>query len=204
MDLKEFKEFYNANKENDEIKSFLNGELQNYMSSDEGLKIIQPVLDSHGSKVVESFKKKGMEKELEKRIEAERERLKLELNPPSNPLESKLAELEAKLNKSENEKIMLDVKSKALKELKYPELESLLSVSTDEESTLNNVKTINESIGGIIDKALESKLKAGARVPGGANSGTPQGFFTQEQVSKMDTNEIKANYDKIQESQKHW
>lgn len=204
MDLKEFKEFYTANKENEELRSFMNGEFQNYAASDDGLKFIQPILDSHSSKVVEAFKKKGMEKELEKRIEAEREKMKLELNPVVDPRDKKLAELEARLNKSENEKMILDVKTKAMKALKYSELENFVNVTTDEESTLANINNINEVVSSLVNKEVENRLKGSARVPGGNSGNAPSGFFTQEQVAKMDTNEIKANYEKIQESQKHW
>ena len=204
MDFKEFQEFYNANRDNAELKNFMSGEFQNYANSDDGVKFLQPILDSHSSKVVDSFKKKGMEKEFEKRLETEIEKVKLELNPPKNPLEQKLAELEAKLNKTENEKIILGVKEKAMKALKYPELESLLNVSADEEATLSNVNTINENIGTIIDRAVEAKLKGAARVPGGNSGNKPQGFYTQEQVANMSSDEISANYEKVKESQKHW
>ena len=204
MDLKEFKEFYSANKDNDELKSFMNEEFKHYASSEDGVKFLQPVFDSHSSKVVEAFKQKGMEKEFQKRLEAEKEKIKLELNPPVNPLEQRIAELEARNNKIENEKIILDVKTRAMKSLKYPELENLINVTTDEEATLSSINNVNDVIDKIIDSKVEDKLKSSARVPGGSSNSMPQGFFTQDQVANMDSNEIKKNFDKIQESQKHW
>lgn len=200
MDLKEFKEFLESNKKSSEVQEILKGEFSNFISSDEGLKTLQPLLDSHGSKVVEAYKSKGMQKELEK----VREEVRLELNPPKNPLEQKVAELEAKYMKAENEKALLSVREKALKQLKHKELESLLNVSTDEEATLERVKSINENVDKMIDAAVESRFKAGERIPGGSNKSIGEGYFTQEQVSKMSSKEIKSNYDKIQESQKNW
>ena len=200
MDLKEFKEFLESNKKSSEVQEILKGEFSNFISSDEGLKTLQPLLDSHGSKVVEAYKSKGMQKELEK----VREEVRLELNPPKNPLEQKVAELEAKYMKAENEKALLSVREKALKQLKHKELESLLNVSTDEEATLERVKSINENVDKMIDAAVESRFKAGERIPGGSNKSIGEGYFTQEQVSKMSSEEIKSNYDKIQESQKNW
>ena len=200
MDLKEFKEFLESNKKSSEVQEILKGEFSNFISSDEGLKTLQPLLDSHGSKVVEAYKSKGMQKELEK----VREEVRLELNPPKNPLEQKVAELEAKYMKAENEKALLSVREKALKQLKHKELESLLNVSTDEEATLERVKSINENVDKMIDAAVENRFKAGERIPGGSSKSVGEGYFTQEQVSKMSSEEIKSNYDKIQESQKNW
>ena len=204
MDLKAFKEFYAANKDSDDVKTFVVGEFLDFAKTDNGMETLQPLLDSHGSKVVESYKTKGMEKEFEKRLSKEREKMKLEFNPPTNPLEQKVAELEAKYMKAENDKMILSVREKALKELKHPELSSLLNVTTDEEATLSSVKTINDSVENMINSAVEKRLKSSTRNPGSGNSDLGKDFFTQEQVSSISKEEISNNFDKIKESQRNW
>jgi len=170
MDLAQFKDFLASNKENEEVKSVLKGEFSNFLVSEDGLKSIQPLLDSHGSKVVEAFKLKGMEKEFEKRIDSEREKIKLELDPPKNPFEQRVIELEAKILKSDNEKAMLLVKEKALKQLKHKDLEGLLKITTDEEETIKRVNILNENVDKMIDEAVIARLKANTHVPGGADN----------------------------------
>jgi len=211
MDLKEFKDFYTANKDNSELKSFMGDEFQNYASSDDGLKFLQPVLDSHGSKVVEAYKGKGMQTELESARADERKKAELKYNPIKTPLEQKFADLEAKYNQSEadrgkeeTKRLHLEMKGKASKDLTFPSSEELLRVFQGEDGVKTNVELINKVVQSIVDSELEAKLKLGKRTPGGNSDNTGTVHFTHAQVAAMSEAEINTNYEKIQESQKHW
>jgi len=177
MDFAQVKEFLSENKESNEVKELLKNEFSSFIVSEDGLRSIQPLLDSHGSKVVEAFKSKGMEKEFEKRIESEREKIKLELDPPKNPFEQRVLELEAKILKSDNEKALLMVREKALKQLKHKELEGLLKVTTDEEETISRVNIINDNVDKMIDEEVIKRLKSNVHTPGGASVDNPSGVI---------------------------
>ena len=163
MDFKDFKEFYDANKNSAEMTTFISTEFLSYAKSDDGLNLLQPILDSHGSKVVEAYKGKGMEAEFEKRLGAEREKIKLEYNPIVDPRDQKLAELEARLNKKDEEILKSGIEADALKALKYSELSNLINITTDKDRTMASVNTINESIEKMVNAEVESRLKGKVR-----------------------------------------
>ena len=100
MTLEEAKSFLEENKDSDEVKAYLQGlpvvtdKAVQWLDSPEGLAALQPKLDSHHTKSLETWKKKHLSEEIEAEVA---KRVTERLPEEESPQEKRIRDLETKL-----------------------------------------------------------------------------------------------------------
>jgi hypothetical protein len=183
MNLEEIKRFFEEQKDNEDVKSYLQGLSQvtpdgvsAFLDSEDGKKLLQPKLDSYFTKGLETWKSNNLKKIIDEELKKQ--------NPPSNPLEQKLRDLERQI-------LLKDLKAQALNvatEQKLPVKLVDFFVGEDEESTLANLKTFQEVFSTHINERVQEQLKSGGINP--PKDITPPVTITREQLKGMSSEEI--------------
>ncbi|MEH7416071.1 DUF4355 domain-containing protein [Neobacillus drentensis] len=182
MNLEEIKKFFEEQKDNEDVKSYLQGlsqvtpdGVQSFLDSEDGKKLLQPRLDSYFTKGLETWKSNNLKKLVDDEVRKQ--------NPPTNPLEKQLEDLKREL-------LLKDLKAKAkdvASEHKLPLKIVDYFVGNDEESTLSNLKTLQEVFDTHINERVQEQLKSGGINP--AQGNTPPSI-TREQLKGMTAEEI--------------
>jgi Fe-S-cluster formation regulator IscX/YfhJ len=202
--LEQVKEFFEQNKDNKEVKAYLEGlkkvsvqEVQQMLVENEELKRwFDSEKDRHFSKGLETFKQKTMPKLIEEEIKKR--------FPEADPKDVKLKELEAKIVQMEQEKLREAMKNKALTlatEKKLPIQLIDYFIGQDEESTLQNLAKLEEVWTQNLQALVEEKLKTSGVNPKDSNVKTQT--FTREQIEAMTHEEIQKNWDLIKDQLKN-
>lgn len=206
MELKEVTKFLEDNKDNEEVKKFVGTlnpltvqRVKDFLDTHEdGQVLAKSISDQKVSKAIETFK----EKTLPGLVEAEKEKIRLELNPKETEdqkeirlMKDKQGNLERQLKKQTLENIALS----KLTEHKLPKEFASLVVDEDEEKTTARLDLLTKGTAAIIQSAIAEQFKAFGRSPKkDAPGGEP--FFTIEQIKGMSEGDILANLDKVNES----
>lgn len=167
MTIEELKKYVVENKDNEELKSYLQGlvtveGVQKYLTeSEEGKRWIDSEKDKHLAKGLDTWKTNNLQKEIDKKI--------LELYPEETPEKKQLRELNVKIEKMESEKQREVLKNKALtiaaeKKLPINKVIDLL-IAEDEESTVSNIGKFEEIFGSSVQAAVEERLKGNGYTP---------------------------------------
>ena len=153
--LKELKQFENT----DEYKNFISGLINDervtaYLDTDNGKKLIQPKLDSHFSRSLETWKSNNLDKLVNEKVK--------ELYPEADPKDTELAAVKAELEKMKSESLRKDLTNKALKIANEKGLPTDLVdffIGADEKATNANItkfeKAFNDSVGSAVQKKLK-------------------------------------------------
>lgn len=169
MDLNEVKQFINDNKDNVEVKGYLQGlnkisveGIQEFLAENEdGKSWLDSEKDKHLSKGLETWKANNLQKEIDKKIN--------ELYPAETEEKKQLRELNAKIERMETEKQREVLKNKALtiaSEKKLPINKIIdLVLGSDEETTLSNITKFEEIFGASVQSAVEERLKGNGYTP---------------------------------------
>lgn len=183
MNLEEIKKFLEENKDNEEVKNYLQGLSQitpdgvsMFLESEEGKKLLQPRLDSYFTKGLETWKNNNLKKLVEEELKKQ--------NPPANPLEKELQDLKRQL-------LLKDLKAQAINvatEQKLPVKLVDYFVGESEEETLANLKTFQEVFDSHLNERVQEQLKAGGIDPQKPNN--PPTTITREQLSAMSAEEV--------------
>ncbi|WP_178930187.1 DUF4355 domain-containing protein [Bacillus altitudinis] len=190
MNLEEVKQFLEQQKETPEVKSYLNelsalseNKVRQFLDTDGGKKVLQPRLDQHFTKSLETWKTNHLDGLVDKKVK--------ELNPTKNPLEIQVERLEKTLK-------MKEIKEKALEKAHQDGLPIQLIdffLDEDSEKTETNLTTFKS----VFDQHLQSKtkerLKEGGIDP--KDSPQPTKTFTMEQIRNMSPEEYKANQEAV-------
>jgi Domain of unknown function (DUF4355) len=203
MNLEDVKKFFEENKDNEEVKAYLQGlrslsveEVQKMLTENDELKRwFDSEKDRHFTKGLETFKQKTMPKLIEEEI-AKR-------FPQEDPKDLKLKELEAKIQQMEQEKLREALKNKALThatEKKLPVQLIDYLIGQDEESTLQNLAKFEEVWTQNLQSLVDEKLKTSGVNPNHSNVKTQT--FTREQIQAMTPEEISKNWDIIKDQLK--
>jgi hypothetical protein len=183
MNLEEVKQFFEEQKDNEDVKNYLQGLSQvtvdgvnTFLDSEEGKKLLQPKMDSYFTKGLDTWKSNNLKKLVDEEVKKQ--------NPPANPLEKELQDLKRQL-------LLKDLKAQAINvatEQKLPVKLVDYFVGEDEQSTLNNLKTLQDVFDAHINERVQEQLKAGGiNPPSGGN--TPPAL-TAEQLRNMTAQEI--------------
>ena len=175
MTLEELKKFLEENKDNQEVQNYLRGLIMTpegvnaFLDTEAGRKLLQPKLDQHFTKGLETWKEKTLptllEEEIKKRFPAETEEQK------------RLRKLEEELAKERQARVKSELINKAttLATQKGLPVELVAYfVGQDEESTTNNLTALENIWQQHLQKAVEEKFKESGRTPnpgGGGGSG---------------------------------
>ncbi len=176
MTLEEIKQFFEQNKDNEDVKNYLAGLSQptpegvkGYLDTEEGKKILQPRLDAYFTKGLETWKEKTLpnliEEEIKKKFPGETEEQK------------RLRKLEEELAQERQARVKSELVNKATTLATQKGLPvELVSyfVGQDEDTTVSNLTAVESIFQTHIQKAVEEKFKESGRTPpntGGGGSG---------------------------------
>ncbi|WP_339249261.1 DUF4355 domain-containing protein [Bacillus sp. FSL M8-0054] len=175
--LDEVKKFLEENKENQEVKAFV-GELsavsadkvEGFLETDEGKRLIQPRLDSHFTKGLETWKANNLDALVDAKVK--------ELYPEETEEQKRIRKLEKELEDqktaAQREKLLNKAVSYA-SEKQLPADVVEFFIGEDEESTMKNLGAFEEKYNAALQKAIESKFQENGRdVQSGSNEPTNQ------------------------------
>lgn len=201
MNLEEIKKYLEDNKENEDVKAYLEGLTQvtpegveAFLETDEGKKVLQPKLDRNFTKGLETWKEKNLQKLIDEGVKKS--------NPTETPEQKEIRELKEKFANIEKEKTRESLKNKALTTLSEKKLPSNLVdflIGEDEETTNSNLTKFEEVFTNQLQSVVDEKLKAGGT---NLNSSQTPSTFTREQINSMSHQEVTENWEAIQESLK--
>ena len=133
-------------------------EVKNYLDTDEGKQLVQPMMDQYFSKGLESWKQNNLdsivEEEVKKRFPEESEEQK------------RLRQLEQKLEQEQKERQREAMKNKALNKATEKGLPVDIIdhfVGPDEDTTLANLDKFEETFTQALNSKIEEKFKQGGR-----------------------------------------
>jgi hypothetical protein len=172
MPLTQIKQLIEQNKDNQEVQNYLRGlyltpeSVASFLDTPEGKKLLQPRLDQHFTKGLETWKEKTLpsllEEEIKKKFPAETEEQK------------RLRKLEEELEKERQTRIRAELMNKATTLATQKGLPvELVSyfVGQDEEATTNNLTALESIWQQHLQKAVEEKFKESGRSPNQGGGG---------------------------------
>lgn len=173
MTLEELKQFIEANKDNQEVQNYLKGlfpltpeGVTAFLESEEGKRLLQPKLDAHFTKGLETWKEKTLptllDDEIKKKFPGETEEQK------------RLRKLEEELAKERQARVKSELVNKAttLATQKGLPVEIVsYFVGQDEDSTVNNLTALETIWQQNLEKAVEAKFKESGRTPNSGGGG---------------------------------
>ncbi|MEC1621094.1 DUF4355 domain-containing protein [Bacillus mojavensis] len=175
--LEEVKKFLEENKENEEVKALV-GELsavsadkvEGFLETDEGKRLIQPRLDSHFTKGLETWKANNLDALVDAKVK--------ELYPEETEEQKRIRKLEKELEDqktaAQREKLLNKAVSYA-SEKQLPADVVEFFIGEDEEATMKNLGAFEEKYNAALQKAIESKFQENGRdVQSGSNDTTNQ------------------------------
>lgn len=189
MPLAQIKQMIEANKDNQDVQNYLKGlnpltpeGVTAFLDTAEGKKILQPKLDQHFTKGLETWKEKTfptlVEEEIKKKFPAETEEQK------------RMRKLEDELAKEREARIRSELANKATTlatEKGLPVDLVAYFVGQDEETTLANIGNLETAYQKHLQAAVEAKFKENGRTPnkGAGGGGDKGGEFGAELGKKQ-------------------
>lgn len=165
MNLEDVKKFLADNKEQSDVKAYLNelsavsaDKVTGYLDTEEGKRLLQPRLDRHFHTGLETWKTNNLEGLIEAEVSKR--------NPAKTPEQKRIEELEKKIADAERASQRQELVNKALKVAKEKNLpDSLVDffIADDEEKTIANLSTFEEVFTGAVSKSVDEKFKQGGR-----------------------------------------
>jgi len=165
MNLEEIKKWLEEHKDQEDVKAYL-GELsavspdkvKGFLETGEGKKLLQPILDKHFSKSLETWKVNNLEKIVDEEV---RKR-----NPQKTPeqieIENLRKEIEAE-RKARAREALVNKALKVAKEKNLPDGIIDFFIAEDEETTLNNLGKLEETFTNAVQAAVDAKFKENGR-----------------------------------------
>ena len=203
MTFEELKKLIQEGKD-EEVKSYIEGleqkqltpdGVKEYLETEEGKKVIQPMLDQYFNKGLETWKQNNLEKIKQEAID---QAIK-EKYPEETEEQKRLKKLEQDLENERKAREQERLKNKAISEATEKGLPVDLVdhfVGPDEDTTLQNLSKFEQIWQSKIQEQVESKFKEGGHDPHKRNN-RQTGTFTKEQLEKMSPEEINANWETI-------
>jgi len=180
MELKEVKEFLDKEKENEEVKTFLQElkktsaeEVNQFLETDEGKKLLTPRLHSHFDKTLETWKANNLEKEFKTKLDDE-----IAIRYPEETEEQKrIKALEKSKGEMDNKLLRSELKNTAitfLNEAKLPLDLVEIFIGADADKTLESLGKFKTMMEAFQKKITDELYKKHGREPKeGAEETTP-------------------------------
>ncbi|NWF39998.1 DUF4355 domain-containing protein [Bacillus sp. 8A6] len=178
MNIEEIKQFLEQNKENEEVKAFV-GELsavsadkvKGFLETEEGKKVLQPRLDQHFTKGLETWKANNLEKIVEEEVSKR--------NPSKTPEQIEVEKLRKEIEAEKaarNRETLVNKALKAADEKKLPKDVIDFFIGENEESTIENLGKLEESFNAAVQAAVDAKFKeSGREIERGNGAGNSTG-----------------------------
>lgn len=165
MNIEEIKQFLEQNKENEEVKAFV-GELsavsadkvKGFLETEEGKKLLQPRLDQHFTKGLETWKDNNLKKIVEEEVSKR--------NPSKTPEQIEVEKLRKEIEAEKaarNRETLVNKALKAADEKKLPKDVIDFFIGENEDSTLENLSKLEESFNAAVQAAVDVKFKESGR-----------------------------------------
>jgi uncharacterized protein YbcC (UPF0753/DUF2309 family) len=149
---------------------------QNWLNNENAKKHLQPVLDSHFSKSLETWKSNNLDKLVNEKM--------AKLNPQESAEQKMIRELQEQVNNIKQEKTKQEIKAQALQESEgLPKSLVDFLITDDIQSTRYNLTLAQNEINALIQKEVEKKLGEGSIPKNTTLSNTTS--ITKEQFNKM-------------------
>lgn len=173
------KAFLEANKDSDDVKAFYNtnvltaNNIKAYLDTKDGQKLVQPKLDTHFTKSLETWKANNLEALVEEEVQKR--------NPSKSPAEIEVEKLRGEIEKERKSRERADLAAKALKMAQEKNLPTDIIdylIGEDEDTTTANLTKYEEAHTKAIQTAVDSKFKELGRdfEQGGSGGGSPVDF----------------------------
>ncbi|MCY1093979.1 DUF4355 domain-containing protein [Bacillus safensis] len=178
MNIEEIKQFLEQNKDNEEVKAFV-GELsavsadkvKGFLETEEGKKVLQPRLDQHFTKGLETWKANNLEKIVEEEVSKR--------NPSKTPEQLEVEKLRKEIEAEKaarNRETLVNKALKAADEKKLPKDVIDFFIGENEDSTLENLSKLEESFNAAVQAAVDVKFKeSGREIERGNGAGNSTG-----------------------------
>ncbi|MFP7238132.1 DUF4355 domain-containing protein [Bacillus altitudinis] len=165
MNIEEIKQFLEQNKENEEVKAFV-GELsavsadkvKGFLETEEGKKLLQPRLDQHFTKGLETWKENNIGKIVEEEVSKR--------NPSKTPEQIEVEKLRKEIEAeraARNRETLVNKALKAADEKKLPKDIIDFFIGENEDSTLENLSKLEDSFNAAVQTAVDGKFKESGR-----------------------------------------
>lgn len=165
MDLQEVKTYLETNSQDVAVVEYLSElkkptaeVINSYLDSQEGVKLLQPRLDSHFSKGLQTWKDNNLSKLIDEEV-AKR-------NPGETPEQKEIRELKAQLEQDKAERLkekLTNVAMKKADELGLPLDLVQHFIGADEDSTNSNLENFNSAFQTALQTQVNSKFKQNGR-----------------------------------------
>lgn len=166
MSLAEIKALIESNKDNTEVNTYLQGlnplttdKVASFLDTEDGKKVLQPKLDGHFTKGLETWKTKSLPSIIDEEVKKR--------NPDETPEQKRIRELEDKINQSEKRSTRETLKVKVLNSLTEKGLPTKLLdllIGEDEMTTESNIATLESVFNVAVTAEVEKKFKDGGRI----------------------------------------
>ncbi|MGE0912339.1 DUF4355 domain-containing protein [Bacillus atrophaeus] len=175
--LEDVKKFLEENKENEEVKSYLNelsavsaDKVNGFLDTDEGKRLIQPRLDSYFTKGLETWKSNHLDGLVDSKVK--------ELYPEETEEQKRIRKLEKELEDqktaAQREKLLNKAFSYA-SEKQLPADVVEFFIGEDEDSTMKNLGVFEEKYTAALQTAIDGKFKENGRdIDSGSSTPTNQ------------------------------
>jgi hypothetical protein len=173
MSLEQIRQLIEQNQNNQEVHNYLRGlyltpeSVASFLDTPEGKKLLQPRLDQHFTKGLETWKEKTLPSLLDEEIKKK--------FPGETEEQKRLRKLEEELAQERQARVKSELVNKAttLATQKGLPVEIVsYFVGQDEDSTVNNLTALETIWQQNLEKAVEAKFKESGRTP---NPGSPGG-----------------------------
>lgn len=155
------KEFEGTEEFNSYVSGFITGDrVQNYLETEDGKKLVQPMLDKHFSKGIETWKTNNLSKLIDDEIKTR--------FPEADPKDIELADLKAQFEalQQESRRKELTIKAQTMAtDKKLPVDLVHYFIGSDEKETENNLTAFEKAFSGAVGAAVDEKLKDHSHIP---------------------------------------
>lgn len=189
MNLEMVKSFIEQNKNNDDVKqfvqSFINQEtVESFLGTEDGKKLLQPKLDKYFTKGLETWKANNLQSLIDAEINKK--------FPPESEEQKQLRALQQKLEAMEKEKMVANIKAEAIQELTKQGLPVTIAdyfVADNLETTRDRINSFAKEFQNAVKKEVDSRLQSMGGTPKSKGKGFQSGAMTKEQLLAMNYNE---------------
>jgi hypothetical protein len=190
MDLNEIKTWLNEHKTDSDVSAYL-GELsavdatkaQAFLDTDEGKKVIQPRLDQHFTKGLETWKSNNLSSLIEEEVKKR--------NPQKSPAELEVEKLRKEIEderKARNHESLVNKALKVADEKHLPKDVLNFFIGQDEETTTANLGKLEETFSKAVQAGVDAKFKAGGRQVHSGGSDDKAGEFGKKLAEQNQQN----------------
>lgn len=162
------KAFLDSNKDSAEVKEYYKSNVltadnvKTFLETNEAKKILQPKLDAHFTKSLETWKANNLDSLVEEEVKKR--------NPDETPEQKRIRELEEKLQKQEKANKLSQLKETALKHATKQGLDSTFAskyierfIGDDEVATTSLLDELKTDLDGLVKTQVDARFKESGR-----------------------------------------